>query len=214
MYLENKKISVVGGGLVGSLLATYLRKQGANILVFDKRSDPRKDINQAGRSINLALSDRGIRALKTLGIKSQIMKIAMPMYKRIMHSNSGSLTEQKYGKSNQAIYSVSRHILNTKLIDIAEQHNVEFNFNKECREIDFANNTNAGLDAYVFTTNLSKALQSAKQINAGSICINEPHYSVQLPHGGLKQSGVGKDCSRYSIEEYLTLKRVSILMEN
>ena len=81
-------------------------------------------------------------------------------------------------------------------------------------EIDFANNTSSGLAAYVFTTNLSKALQSAKKINAGSICINEPHYSVQLPHGGLKQSGVGKDCSRYSIEEYLTLKRVSILMED
>ena len=79
-------------------------------------------------------------------------------------------------------------------------------------EIDFANNTSSGLAAYVFTTNLSKALQSARKINAGSICINEPHYSVQLPHGGLKQSGVGKDCSRYSIEEYLTLKRVSILM--
>ncbi len=87
-------------------------------------------------------------------------------------------------------------------------------FTDEDNEIDFANNTNSGLAAYVFTTNLSKALQSAKQINAGSICINEPHYSVQLPHGGLKQSGVGKDCSRYSIEEYLTLKRVSILMEN
>ncbi|MAQ31672.1 MAG: kynurenine 3-monooxygenase [Flavobacteriales bacterium] len=140
MYLENKKISVVGGGLVGSLLATYLSKQGANVLVFDKRSDPRKDINQAGRSINLALSDRGIRALKTLGIKGQIMKIAMPMYKRIMHSNSGSLTEQRYGKSQQAIYSVSRHILNTKLIDIAEQHNVKFHFNKQCEEIDFSNN--------------------------------------------------------------------------
>jgi acyl-CoA reductase-like NAD-dependent aldehyde dehydrogenase len=79
-------------------------------------------------------------------------------------------------------------------------------------EIALANDTPYGLAAYVFTTNLSNGLRAAKGIQAGSICVNEPHYSVQLPHGGLKQSGVGKDCSRYSIAEYLTLKRVSILM--
>lgn len=79
-------------------------------------------------------------------------------------------------------------------------------------EIALANDTEYGLAAYVFTTNLSNGLRAAKGIQAGSVCINEPHYSVQLPHGGLKQSGVGKDCSRYSIAEYLTLKRVSILL--
>ena len=79
-------------------------------------------------------------------------------------------------------------------------------------EIALANNTTYGLAAYVFTSNLAKGLRAARDIQAGSVCVNEPHYSVQLPHGGLKQSGVGKDCSRYSLQEYLTLKRVSILM--
>jgi acyl-CoA reductase-like NAD-dependent aldehyde dehydrogenase len=79
-------------------------------------------------------------------------------------------------------------------------------------EIALANDTPYGLAAYVFTSNLSNGLRAARDIQAGSVCINEPHYSVQLPHGGLKQSGIGKDCSRYSIAEYLTLKRVSILM--
>lgn len=79
-------------------------------------------------------------------------------------------------------------------------------------EIALANDTEYGLAAYVFTTSLSNGLRAASGIQAGSVCVNEPHYSVQLPHGGLKQSGVGKDCSRYSIEEYLTLKRVSILI--
>jgi len=79
-------------------------------------------------------------------------------------------------------------------------------------EIALANDTPYGLAAYVFTSNLSNGLRAAKDIQAGSVCVNEPHYSVQLPHGGLKQSGIGKDCSRYSIAEYLTLKRVSILM--
>lgn len=80
-------------------------------------------------------------------------------------------------------------------------------------EIALANDTEYGLAAYVFTTSLSNGLRAARDIKAGSVCVNEPHYSVQLPHGGLKQSGVGKDCSRYSLEEYLTLKRVSVLIE-
>ena len=80
-------------------------------------------------------------------------------------------------------------------------------------EIALANDTEYGLAAYVFTSNISKGLRAARDIKAGSVCVNEPHYSVQLPHGGLKQSGIGKDCSRYSLEEYLTLKRVSILID-
>ncbi len=81
-------------------------------------------------------------------------------------------------------------------------------------EIDLANDTEHGLSAYVFTSNLGTGLRAARDIQAGSISVNEPHYSVQLPHGGLKASGIGKDCSRYSLTEYLTLKRVSVLMDN
>lgn len=80
-------------------------------------------------------------------------------------------------------------------------------------EIALANDTEFGLAAYVFTTNLAQGLRAAREIKAGSVCINEPHYSVQLPHGGLKQSGVGKDCSKYSLEEYLTLKRISVQID-
>jgi acyl-CoA reductase-like NAD-dependent aldehyde dehydrogenase len=78
--------------------------------------------------------------------------------------------------------------------------------------IAMANETPYGLAAYVYTTNLSRGLRAAAEIDAGSVCVNEVHYAVQLPHGGVKQSGVGKDCSRYSLQEYLTLKRVSVLI--
>lgn len=78
--------------------------------------------------------------------------------------------------------------------------------------ISLANDTEYGLAAYVFTTDLSRGLRAAAGIQAGSVCVNEPHYAVHLPHGGMKQSGVGRDCSRYSLEEYMTLKRVSIRM--
>ncbi len=85
-------------------------------------------------------------------------------------------------------------------------------FTDDDDEIAMANDTAYGLAAYVYTTNLSRGLRAAERIDAGSVCVNEVHYAVQLPHGGVKQSGVGKDCSRYSIEEYLTLKRVSVLV--
>lgn len=72
------------------------------------------------------------------------------------------------------------------------------------------NDTSYGLAAYVFTQDLSTALRAAEGLQAGSVCVNEPHFGVHLPHSGLKQSGVGLDRSPYSFEEYLTLKRVSI----
>ncbi|TKB43676.1 aldehyde dehydrogenase family protein [Thalassotalea mangrovi] len=80
--------------------------------------------------------------------------------------------------------------------------------------LSLANDNEFGLAAYVYTTNLQRGLQAAEKIQSGSVCINEAHYAVQLPHGGLKQSGIGKDCSKYSLEEYMTLKRVSVLINN
>ena len=139
MYLKHKNISIVGGGLVGSLLSIYLSKQGANVSVFDKRPDLRIGGGQAGRSINLALSNRGICALEALGVSKEIIEISIPMYKRIMHSVTGSITEQKYGKENQAIFSVSRHNLNERLVNLAEDIGVRFYFNHECKKIDFCN---------------------------------------------------------------------------
>jgi len=68
------------------------------------------------------------------------------------------------------------------------------------------------LAAASFTTNLAKGLRAARGIKSGNGWVNEPHYPVQLPHGGLTQSGTGKDGSHYNLEEYLTLKRISVLI--
>jgi len=141
MYLKNKKISIIGGGLVGSLLSIYMSQYGAEISVFDKRSDIRLNKSDAGRSINLALSNRGIKALKEVGIAQEIMSISMPMYKRIIHGRNGDLTEQPYGKKGQAIYSVSRKKLNAKLMDLAEDKAVNFFFQKQCVNVGVRNTT-------------------------------------------------------------------------
>ena len=116
-----KKIIIVGAGLVGSLWAVYMRKAGYKVVIYERRSDIRKAEISAGKSINLALSERGWNSLKTAGIKEDIEKIAIPMTGRIMHSKEGELTYQAYGKKDEAIFSVSRGHLNAIMMDLAEK---------------------------------------------------------------------------------------------
>ena len=122
-----KEIAVVGAGLVGSLLAIYLKRAGHNVHVFDRSPDIRK-IQFSGRSINLAMSNRGWKALKDIGIAEEIKKIGLPMDKRAIHMMDQSLNYQKYGKDGESIYSLSRGVLNRKMIDLAEKEGVEFFF--------------------------------------------------------------------------------------
>lgn len=128
-----KSVTIVGAGLVGSLLSIYLSKRGYKVNVFERRADMRLETMSAGRSINLALSDRGWRGLEGVGIADDIKKISIPMYGRFIHHKDGTNAYQPYGKDNQAIYSVSRADINMKLMDLAEQQeNVNIQFNKKC----------------------------------------------------------------------------------
>jgi len=134
---QSKNINIVGAGLVGSLLSIYLAKHGHKINIFERRADMRKTSLYAGRSINLALSDRGWRGLKGVGIADEIMKIAIPMYGRQIHNLDGTQVFQPYGKKEQAIYSVSRAEINMRLMDLAEeQDNVKIYFDERCTNID------------------------------------------------------------------------------
>ena len=136
---KSLKIAVVGSGLVGSLLSIYLKKQGHTVHVFDRSSDIRT-INFSGRSINLAMSHRGWKALDDAGIGDEIRKIAIPMEKRAIHLVD-SLNFQQYGKNGENIYSISRGVLNRKMIDLAEQSGVEFLFNQKIWDVDLASAT-------------------------------------------------------------------------
>jgi len=127
-------VILVGAGLAGSLLAIYLARKNYKVEIYERRPDMRKNEIGAGRSINLALSERGIHALNEVGLLPEIMKIALPMKGRMMHDVNGNLTFQPYGtKPHEVIYSVSRGILNMKLMDLAEQHEgVTIHFNSRC----------------------------------------------------------------------------------
>lgn len=132
-----KKVAILGAGLVGSLLSIFLSKRGYQVEVYERRGDPRQTGYVGGRSINLALSDRGWRALEKVGIAEKIKKIAIPMHGRMIHDLQGHLTFQPYGKEGQAIYSVSRALLNIALIDYAEkEEKVKFYFHQRCEDLD------------------------------------------------------------------------------
>ncbi len=137
-----KKIAIVGGGLVGSLQAILMAKKGYDVQVLEHRPDLRKAKYIGGRSINLALSNRGWKALDLAGVSDKIREFALPMYKRCMHDTQGNLTYQPYGTENEAIYSVSRGLLNQTLMNEADHYdNIEYLFNLKCKDVDLRDNT-------------------------------------------------------------------------
>ena len=139
--MKNKpeNVAVVGGGLVGSLLSIYLARRGFKVSLFERRSDPRAANLYQGRSINLALSDRGWRALEGVGAADEVRKFAIPMYRRVLHQPDGRLGYQDYGKDGQAIYSVSRGGINRCLLSLAEAEPlIELSFSQRLIEADVA----------------------------------------------------------------------------
>jgi kynurenine 3-monooxygenase len=142
MIDKKKNIIIAGAGLVGSLWACYMSKRGHNVHIFERRSDMRKAQMSAGKSINLAMSTRGWSALEKIGMKDELMKIAIPMHGRMIHQMDGSKDFQAYGKKGQSIYSISRGDLNLALMNKAdESEHVTFHFNQQTTKVDTKENT-------------------------------------------------------------------------
>jgi kynurenine 3-monooxygenase len=125
---------VVGAGLAGALFACYLGRAGRRVAVFEKRPDPRLVSVERGRSINLALSVRGIHALREVGLADAVLRDSVLMRGRMIHARDGALTFQPYGKDDdEALHSVSRAGLNRLLVEAAaQQESVRLHFNHRC----------------------------------------------------------------------------------
>ena len=133
-----KNVVIVGAGLVGSMLACYLLRRGHKVAVYERRPDMRVAGFMGGRSINLALSHRGWKALKEIGLQDAVSKIAIPMRGRVIHDVNGGTAFFPYGKEDQAIYSVSRGDLNKIMVEEADKNaDVSFHFEQRCSAIDF-----------------------------------------------------------------------------
>src|SRR5215204_5494771 len=133
-------VIIIGAGLAGSLLAIYMARRGFDVDIYEARGDMRLEEVAAGRSINLALSDRGIAALRGVGMDEYMLAEAVPMYGRIIHPISGETKLLPYsGRKGEYINSVSRAGLNIALINEAEKYpGIQFHFNNRCADFDLA----------------------------------------------------------------------------
>jgi kynurenine 3-monooxygenase len=152
------KVTLIGSGLAGGLLAAYLGKRGYEVDLYERRADPRAGNFVGGRSINLALSTRGIHALQQLGIADEVLQHAIPMRGRMIHDKSGNLHFAPYDRDpNKYINSIGRAALNTTVIEAAQHYpNVRVHFNHRCADVDLNSAT-----AHVIDSSVEAAVSAA-----------------------------------------------------
>lgn len=138
---QKEHILIIGAGLCGSLLALRLAQRGYRVSVYEGRPDLRTTDISAGRSINLALSDRGLKAMELVGIKDDVLPLCIPMYGRLIHDIEGNTFESNYsGRTGEYINSISRGDLNGLLLTEADKYdNLTIHFNKKCTHVDIEN---------------------------------------------------------------------------
>lgn len=145
--VDGRHLTIVGAGLAGALLATLLAQRGWRVDVFEKRSDPRLKGYQGGRSINLALAERGRHALQEAGAEAAVMAHAVMMRGRMVHFTDGHVDLQRYGRDDsEVIWSVSRGELNLALLDRAERAGASLHFNRRLDTVDFQGRSAAFTD--------------------------------------------------------------------
>jgi kynurenine 3-monooxygenase len=183
---ETPEITLVGAGLAGSLLAIFLARRGYRVRLLERRPDPRKAAGpaptSAGRSINLALANRGIAALEEVGVMESLRPALIPMAGRMLHDEEGRLRLVPYGnKPHEVIYSVSRTGLNAVLLDAAESTGrVSIRFGETVCGVDFANRRVQGTsyDVLIGTDGSASAVRAAILERTGGRLDEEP-----LGHG-------------------------------
>ena len=191
---EKPKITLVGAGLNGPLLAILLRQRGFEVELFERRPDMRRVRLSAGRSINLALSTRGIHSLQQAGLWERMRNIIIPMKGRMMHSIDGKLTFQPYGKNEaEVINSISRAELNIALMNAAEEQGAKIHFQKRCTGYDLklgslvVRDEGTGKETSEETEIVIGCDGSASAIRAEMMKLNRFNFSQQYLDYGYKE---------------------------
>jgi kynurenine 3-monooxygenase len=134
----HRSLSIIGAGLAGSLLAILLSRQGWRITLYERRGDPRISDYESGRSINLALAERGRNALRQAGVEDAVMAKAVMMRGRMVHPRQGEPQLQRYGRDDsEVIWSIHRKDLNTTLLQLAEDAGAQVHFHRRLHTVDF-----------------------------------------------------------------------------
>ncbi|HVF31018.1 MAG TPA: NAD(P)/FAD-dependent oxidoreductase [Pyrinomonadaceae bacterium] len=197
MSANEQRVIIIGAGLAGSLLAIYLARRGMHVDVFEARGDMRREEVAAGRSINLALSDRGIAALREIGMDQYMLAEAVPMYGRMIHAISGETKLLPYsGRQGEYINSVSRAGLNIALINEAEKYDgINFVFNERCvgfdpasGEVSFANGRSSRGDTVIATDGAGSAVRQSMEkrvpgFESSSVFLEHGYKELHIPPG-------------------------------
>ncbi|PNS07918.1 FAD-dependent oxidoreductase [Solilutibacter silvestris] len=189
-------LAIIGGGLAGALLATLLAKQGWQVDVYERRGDPRVEGYAGGRSINLALAERGLHALRLAGLDDAVLKQAVMMRGRFVHPLDGEPHLQRYGRDDsEVIWSISRGELNITLLDAAERAGARLHFDMGLESVDFERriatfDTNSGPRELPFTTligadgagsSLRQALQHYRPCEERSEWLDHGYKELEIP---------------------------------
>src|SRR6202451_2410876 len=188
------KITLIGAGLNGPLLAILLMQRGFAVEIYERRPDMRRVRMSAGRSINLALSTRGIHALSEAGLWDEMRKIILPMKGRMIHSTTSELTFQPYGKDEaEVINSISRAELNIALMNAAESQGIKIYFQQRCTGIDLktgmlqVRDERTGEERTVKSTVVIGCDGSASAIRSEMLKLNRFNFSQQYLDYGYKE---------------------------
>ena len=184
------KFVLIGSGLAGGLLAAYLGRRGYEVDLYERRADPREGNIVGGRSINLAISTRGIHALQQIGIAEEALRHAIPMRGRMIHDKSGELHFTHYDVDpKKCINSIGRAALNATVIEAAQRSNVRVHFNHKCTDVDIesavahlesANSVvTARGDAVLGVDGAFSAVRQSMQLKIGNFQYDESY----LAHG-------------------------------
>ncbi|MGA2921999.1 MAG: NAD(P)/FAD-dependent oxidoreductase [Candidatus Sulfotelmatobacter sp.] len=194
MKSSPEKVTLIGAGLTGPLLAILLRQRGLGVDIYERRPDMRRVRMSAGRSINLALSTRGIHALRQAGLWERMRSIIIPMRGRMMHSVAGELTFQPYGKDEtEVINSISRAELNLALMNAAEERGAAIHFNQRCTGYDLKTGVvrlrdeSTGEEANLETDTLVGCDGSASAIRTEMLKLSRFNFSQQYLDYGYKE---------------------------
>ena len=219
--MAQQSITLIGGGLVGALLAVQLARRGFAVEVYEKRPDPRRAGFLGGRSINLALAERGLQALRTAGLADEVLQRAVMMRGRMVHDRDGNSSLQRYGvDDSEVIWSVSRGALNILLLDAAEAAGVRLHFGQSLVAADFDRQRIrlAGLDGterevavglLIGADGASSALRAAMNAHASLgervEALGHGYKELEIPPAhelaaALQQLGGGRD--QYALEPH------------
>ncbi len=194
--MNPRSLTIVGTGLAGTLMACYLARAGHRVDLYEKRPDPRHGDPERGRSINLALSVRGIHALQEVGLAEEVLRSSILMRGRMIHARDGALTFQPYGKDDtEALHSVSRSGLNLLLVEAAARHeSVRLFFDHKCTGFDptdgvlaFANETKVATEVVIAADGAFSAvrshLQRQERFNYAQDYLSHGYKELTIPAG-------------------------------